>query len=180
MEVRIARLEKAGREGIAEWRSYRDQVPDGLAGFGEGLKALTHHATSLETLITPALDDVISLAADHTHPLRSALHAAAISIGFSADEAQWMFDEMKQIGFKPVALVCADGFPDFVALLDGISTGESGLLLAGFVRMTGDPDTDQRIEKLVLRLRAAGVTASVFLARIVVVTAHFAVSHHRR
>lgn len=95
-----------------------------------------------------------------------------------APPARWSFEELALIAYRPVHIVCADGFEDFLALLDGISIGEAGLTLAGFVRFTGGPDTDRRLEKLIIRLRTAGVTASVFLALVIILTAHLVATEH--
>lgn len=180
-EMRIARLDKADRDVPAEWRSNRERVPTAVSGFCVAMKILSEHANTLQPLITPALDDVVALAADDGHPLRQMLHEVALSLGFSSEEAGWLFDELKAIHYRPVKLVCKGGFEDLVTLLSGVSMGEGGLLLAGFLRLTGDPDVDERLEKLVIRLRENGVTASIFMALTIILVAHaVAVQHASR
>lgn len=178
-EVRLAQLKSASRAGAAKWQAYRSSLGDAIAGFQAGLAALTEQAVTLRPLITPALDGVIALAADDEHPLRIAIHETARSFGVSDDEIEWAFGELAGIDFQPVRLVCADGFEDLRALLDSLSCGELGLLQAGFARFTGATEIDQRIERLIGRLRAQDVTASLLLALIIVVTAHF-VDMHRQ
>lgn len=68
----------------------------------------------------------------------------AVSLGFSAEEAGWLFKELEAIKYRPVQLLCADGFEDLDALLSGISVGEGGLLLAGFARFTDNRDHGSR------------------------------------
>ena len=171
-EALLARLRKAERSSAAAWAANRARVPDAVKGFSEALKTLSEQASSLQGLISPALDEVMGLAADGGHPLRTMLHETALSLGFSNDEAEWLFAELKAIGFRPVELVCANGFDDFEILLACISAGENGLLLAGFPRFTGDPETDERLENLVIRLLDKGVTASIFLALTIFLTAY--------
>ncbi len=142
-----------------------------LPGFADAVWVLAAQADILRPLITPALDDVLCLAADERHPLRTVLSHGARAFGFSSQETAWLFDELDGIRFRPVSLVCAGGFEDLQALLAGISVGEAGLLAAGFVRLTGDPVTDERLEKLVRRLSDKGVTASLFLVLVIVVAA---------
>jgi hypothetical protein len=176
-EARVARLEKAGRVDVEDWRSHRDRIHEAVRSFSAGVRVLGDHAEALRAIISPALDDVIALAADEAHPLRRAIHAAAKSFGFSSEEAGWLFGELGKIGYRPVQLLCANGYEDLAALLAGTSTGERGLLMAGFVRFTEDPATDERLRALVIRLREKGVTASIFLALAVILTAHFVASH---
>jgi len=171
-EVRIARLAQAERESAAEWRANSERLPEAMAGFSSALRQLSEHARSLQPLIAPALDKVIVLTADEEHPLRRMIHETALSAGFSSEEADWLFGELKAADYQPVRLVCANGFEDLMTLLSCISVGESGLLVAGFARFTGDSDLDARLEKLVIRLREKGVTASLFLALAIVLSAH--------
>lgn len=104
----------------------------------------------------------------------------ALSLGFTREEASWLFKELAAIQYRPVQLVCADGFEDLAALLAGISVGEGGLLLAGFARFTEDPEVDKRLEKIIIRLREAGVTASVFVVIVILITAHAVATHPAR
>lgn len=171
-EVRVARLEKAERSGAAQWRSHREMVSKAVGAVSTAVKMLSEHASALRPLITPALDDLIVLAVADRHPLRKTLHEIALSLGFAADEVAWLFHEFKSIDYKLVQFVCVEGFEDLEALLTGISIGEGGLLLAGFVRFTGDEETDQRLERIIIRLRERGVTASLFLALVIIITAH--------
>lgn len=171
-EARLALLERSGRESAEDWRSHHRQLPEALAAFGDTVTLLAEHARELRPLITPALDDVIALAADEEHPLRKTLHEVAISLGFSGEETKWLFGELEALGYRPTGVLCGDGFEDLVTLLDGISVGQNGILAAGFARFTGDPSTDERLEKLVVRLRNRGATASIFLVIVIVVTAH--------
>jgi hypothetical protein len=103
---------------------------------------------------------------------------AAMSLGFSSEEAGWLLDELKAINYRPVRLVCSGGFEDLVTMLSGVSVGEGGLLLAGFLRFTGDPYTDERLQKLIIRLREHGVTANIFLVLTIVLVAHAVTIHH--
>lgn len=171
-EVRISLLIEAGRTEADDWQSHRDRVPDAVSAIGAAVKMLSEDAHALRPLITPALDEVIALASDAGHPLHKMLEDKALELGFTRKEAAWLFNELEAIDYRPVQLICASGFEDLAALLAGISVGEGGLLLAGFVRFTGDPDTDQRLEQLVVRLRKRGVTASVFLVLVIVLTAN--------
>jgi hypothetical protein len=171
-EARLAILEASDRAIHVEWRSKRKHFPDAVKGFSDALKLLSEHAKVLQPLIVPALDDVIALAADDGHPLHMRLSESALSLGYSRNEADWFFNELGAIEYRPVNLVCANGFEDFVALLSSISLGEAGLLLAGFARFTGDPGNDERLEKLIIRLREKDVTPSIFLALTIVITAH--------
>lgn len=173
-EVRVARLKQAQRTSAAEWRLPAERMAEAIRGFSAGVKALATAANELRPLITPALDDAIALAADESHPLSRLLHEAAVSLGFSTAEVGWLFGELEAIAYRPVHIVCAGGFEDLLALLAAASAGEIGLTVAGFVRFTGDPALDRRLEGLVVRLRKAGVTASVFLALVIILTAHFA------
>lgn len=177
-EVRLARLRNANRPGASQWGLRGDRVVEAISSFGAAVKALSALAGELRPLITPALDDVIALAADEGHLLSRGFHQTAVSLGYTTAEVGWLFEELALIAYRPVHIVCADGFEDFLALLDGISIGEAGLTLAGFVRFTGDPDTDRRLEKLIIRLRTAGVTASVFLALVIILTAHLVATEH--
>ncbi|KVM94755.1 hypothetical protein [Burkholderia stagnalis] len=176
-EARVARLERAGGDVGDAWRSNRERIADALSGFCAALDILSAHVVRLQPLLTPALDDVIALAADGAHPLHAMLQQAAFSIGFSGDEVGWLFDELKAIGYRPVELLCADGFEDLTTLLAGVSGGEGGLLLTGFVRHTGDAAVDKRLEKIVTRFREKRVTANIFLILAVVLVAHAVVLH---
>lgn len=171
-EARVALLAKAEHASAEEWRVSRDRLGDAVQGFTAGLAALAELAATLRPLLTPALDDVLGLAADERHPLRTTLRETALSLGFSGEEAGWLFTELGAVGFRPVALLGAGGFEDLETLLACISAGESGLLLAGFARLTGDPEVDERLEKVVVRLREKGLTASFFLVLAVVLAAH--------
>jgi hypothetical protein len=177
-EVRIARLQNADRDVPDEWRSTRERLPQAVEGFCEAVKILSEHATRLQSVITPELDDVIALAADEGHPLRSMLREAAVSLGFSNEEAGWLLDELKVIKYRPVKLICNDSFDDLMTLLSGVSVGEGGLLLAGFMRFTGDPYVDERLENLIIRVREQGVTANIFLVLTIVLVAHAVAMHH--
>lgn len=148
-----------------------DDASAALGGLAGAVRHLAAQAAALQPLITPALDDVLALAADEGHPLRAVLAHGARAFGFSSQEMGWLFDELAAVGFRPVGLVCAGGFEDLEALLAGISVGESGPVVAGFARFTGDPATDERLGKLVLRLGEKGVTASLFLALVIVLAA---------
>lgn len=178
-EVRVNRLKSASRAGAAKWQSFRAGLPEAIAAFNAGVQALSELAQTLRPLINPALDNVMALAADEDHPLHRALHQTGKSFGLADDEIEWALDELAAIDYKPVHLVCTDGFEDIVALLNGVSAGELGLLLAGFIRFTGDIETDARLQKIVARLRSAGVTASVLLVLFIVATAHFVATYGR-
>jgi len=178
-EVRVARLTTANRFGAAKWQTHRDGLAEAIRAFVAGVHALADLAQTLRPLINLGLDDVIALAADEDHPLSQALRETGKSAGLSDDEIEWLFEELSVIDYRPIRLVCADGFEDLIALLDGVSGGELGLLVAGFLRFTGDPETDRRIEKLVIRLRSAGVTASILLALVIVASAHFVATSGR-
>jgi hypothetical protein len=143
-----------------------------MVGFSAAITQLSEHARALRPLIAPELDEVMALAAEKGHPLRGMIHETALSAGFSAEEADWVLGELEAAEYRPVQLVCGNGFEDLMTLLSGISVGESGLLVAGFPRFTGDPDLDERLEKIVVRLREKGVTASLFLALAIVLSAH--------
>lgn len=169
-EVRVALLDQAGRSSAA-WQAHRAAVPNAVAGFGAALATLSEQAHALQPLITPALDDVIALVGEKGHPLRAMLNEAGASLGFSSEETDWLLEELQRIEYRPVRLVCADGFKDLETLLSGISVGENGLLVAGFVRFTGDEETDARLEAIVIRLREARVTASMFLIVAIVLIA---------
>lgn len=169
--VQCAHQDQAEEDGAGEPAAEGLSGALPLSGFADAVRVLAAQAETLRPLITPALDDVLALAADERHPLRALLSQGSRAFGFSSQEAGWLFDELEAVQFRPVALVCADGFEDLQALLAAISVGESGLLVAGFVRFTGDPATDERLEKLVLRLRDRGVTPSLFLALMIVLAA---------
>lgn len=176
-EVRLARLENAERGDIAQWRSKRSEIAGAVTDFEEAIKLLAEHVGAVRPLITTELDEVVRLARDD-HPLRRNLYDAASSMGFSADEAQWLFQQLEALDYAPVKALCGNGPEDLTALLSGSSAGENGLLMAGFVRFTGDVEVDGRLQSLVLRLSAAGATASVFLALVIVVAAnHVAMSN---
>ena len=170
-EVRVALLQEAGRDAD-DWKSHRDRVPDAVSAFNQAIKMLSDHAESLRSTITPQLDDTIAFTASEDHPLRKLIVEKSITMGFTREEADWMFKELAAIKYRPVQLLCADGFDDLTALLAGISVGEGGLLLAGFPRFTQDPDVDKRLEKIIIRFREHGVTASVFLVIVIVIAAH--------
>lgn len=172
-EERVARLVNADRSSATEWRLRDDRLVEAIGAFSAGVKSLRAATLELRPLITPALDDVIALAADEAHPLSQVLHATAISLGFTTAEVGWLFEELKNIDYRPVHVVCTDGFEDLLALLDGTSQGEIGLLIAGFGRFTGDPAIDERLEKLIVRLRRSNVTANIYLALVIIQTAHF-------
>jgi hypothetical protein len=167
--VQCAHQDQANEAGAGQPAA--EGLAGALPGFADAVRVLAAQAESLRPLITPAFDDVLALAADERHPLRALLSQGSRAFGFSSQEAGWLFDELAAVQFRPVALVCADGFEDLQALLAAISVGESGLLVAGFVRFTGDPATDERLEKLVLRLRDRSVTPSLFLALMIVLAA---------
>jgi hypothetical protein len=173
-EARIARLERADRLEATGWRSNRDQVPEAIAGFGDAVRSLEQRVEALRPMFRSELDEVIGLAADETHALRQFIRSAALTIGFSGDEAEWLFSELKGIQFRPLQLLPGDPADDLLTLLNSLSAGENGLLFAGFPRLTGDTDNDARLEKIIVRLRDKGVTASVFLAIAIVLTAHAA------
>lgn len=171
-EVRVALLTEAGRTDEDKWHSYRDSIPDAISSMNAAVKRLSTSAEALKSLISPQLDDVLALAAKETHPLYKMLQERAVALGFTQKEAAWLLGELQSIKYQAVQRVCADGFDDFTALLAGISIGEAGLLVAGFVRFTGDPAIDKRIESIVIRLREQGVTASIFIAVVIVWVAH--------
>jgi hypothetical protein len=171
-EVRISLLREAGRAGASDWQSHRERVPEAVSAIGAAVKILSDRAHACKSLISPQLDDVIALASAADHPLQKMILETGLSLGFTPEELDWLFGELAAIKYRPVQLLCADGFQDLTALLAGISVGEGGLLLAGFVRFTDDPEIDTRLEKIVIRLREQGVTASVFLALVIVITAH--------
>jgi hypothetical protein len=177
-EVRIARLEQANRAGAAEWRSHRDLLPEGITAFRSFVLDLSEMAKALQPLINPSLDRVICLVVERNHPLRTTLQEAGKALGFGTDEVDWMFEQLAAIDYQPVQIVCADGFADLLALLESASSGELGLLLAGFPRFTGDVPIDQRVEKLVIRLSKAKATPSIFMALVIVLTAHFVATLH--
>ncbi len=171
-EARIARLERAERLEASGWRSHREQVPQAIAGFADAMRALERQVDALRPIVRAELDDVIGLAADETHALRQFIRSTALTIGFSGDETEWFFGEMKGVQFRPMALLPGDPADDLLTLLASLSAGENGLLFAGFPRLTGDADNDAKLEKIVVRLRDKGVTASVFFAIAIVLTAH--------
>ena len=171
-EVRVSLLQEAGHADEGDWRLHRERVPEAVSAFSTAVKMLSDEAQALSPLISPQLDDVIALAASQEHPLHKMILDRAVSLGFTQMEANWLFKELEAVKYRPVGLACADGFEDLAALLAGISVGEGGLLLAGFVRFTGDPEIDKRLERIVVRLRDQGVTASVFLVLVIVITAH--------
>lgn len=171
-EARLARLEKANRAIIAEWRSNRQYIPAAIHAFNTALLLLAEQASVLQPLLTPALDNVIALAATESHPLRQLLQLNAIALGFTLEEVEWLFGELNAIKYRPVALVCADDFDNLRALIAGVSVGETGLLLAGFARFTGKAAIDERLTKVILRLRERGATASIFLVLLIIFVAH--------
>ena len=179
-EVRVSLLQEAGRAGASDWQSHRERVPDAVGAIGAAVKTLSDHAHGFKSLISPQLDDVIALASAEDHPLHRMILDRAVSLGFTREEAGWMFNELAAIKYRPVQLLCADGFEDLAALLAGISVGEGGLLIAGFTRFTDDPETDKRLEKIIIRLREQGVTASVFLVLVIVIAAHAVASHAQK
>lgn len=164
--------EASDRSIAVEWRSNREHFPDAVKGFSDALKMLSEHAKLLQPVIVPALDDVIALGADDGHPLHMRLSESALSLGYSRDEADWFFSELRRIEYRPVRFVCANGVEDLTVLLSSMSLGEAGVLLAGFARFTGDPSNDDRLAKLIIRLREKDVTASIFLALTIIITAH--------
>jgi hypothetical protein len=176
-EARLAILQEGGRLKGESSQGLRHRVPDGMTAFGGAMRRLAEHAHELRPLITPALDDVIALAADASHPLRRLLHDSALALGFSSKEAAWLFKELDAVKFRPVHLICAGGFEDLEALLAGISVGGVGPLHAGFVRFTGDSAADARLTEVVVRLRDHGVTANVFLALAILLVAHAVAMH---
>lgn len=171
-EVRVSLLTEAGRADEDKWQSYRDRIPDAISSMNTAVKRLAENAQALKPLISPLLDEVLALAAKETHPLYIMLREKFIALGLSQKEADWLLGELQPIKYQIVQHVCTGGIDDLLALLAGISVGEAGLLVGGFVRFTGDPQTDERIESIVIRLREQGVTANIFLAVIVVWIAH--------
>jgi hypothetical protein len=176
-EASIALLAEAKPARADEWKSNPEALADAAKGFSEALSRLSGQVAALRPLISPELDEVMRLAADSGHPLRALLRESALSLGFSSEEAGWLFAELDAIGFRPVKLVCAGGSDDLEALLSCISAGENGLLQAGFPRFTGDPDVDERLANIVIRLRDQGVTASLFLVLTIVVAAYAVAAH---
>jgi hypothetical protein len=179
-EVRVSLLQEAGRAGASDWQSHRERVPDAVGALGTAMKTLSDHAHGFKSLISPKLDEVIALASAENHPLHQMILDRAVSLGFTREEAGWLFSELEAIKYRPVQLLCADGFDDLAALIASISVGEGGLLLAGFARFTDDPEIDKRLEKIIIRLREQGVTASIFLVLVIVITAHAVASHSQK
>ncbi|WP_437801250.1 hypothetical protein [Sorangium sp. So ce693] len=177
-EVHAARFDGASGDEAVSWRSQRDALPQGIAALIAAIGELSALARMLRPIVTPALDDIIALAADRDHPLRDVLYELGRTLGFADLEIDWVFKELASIDWRPVHLVCADGFDDLLALLEAVSVGELGLLVAGFVRRTGDPQIDERVEKLIIRLRSVNVTASIFLPLVIVATAHVVATQH--
>jgi hypothetical protein len=171
-EVRVARLRKAERIEAAEWRTDGTRFAGAIGAFAAAITGLSKAAKSVQPLITPALDNVLVLAADVQHPLRQTLHQSLSGVGIADDEIAWLFGELSKVNFRPVNLVCTDGFDDLLVMIEAVSVGEAGLLAAGFPRLTGDPGIDERVKNLVLRLRRAGLTANFFLGLVIVIAAH--------
>jgi hypothetical protein len=171
-EVRVMLLTEAGRADEDKWQSYRDRIPDAINSMNTAVKLLSANAQALKPLISSQLDDVLALAAKETHPLHTMLRERFIALGLSQKEADWLHGELQSIKYQIVQYVCADGIDDLLALLAGISVGEAGLSVAGFVRFTGDPKTDERIESVVIRLREQSITANILLVLIIVWIAH--------
>lgn len=176
-EVRVLLLTEAGRADEDKWQSYRERIPDAISSMNAAVKLLSANAQALKPLISPQLDEVLALAAKENHPLYKMLQERAVALGFTQKETAWLLGELQSMKYQAVQRVCADGFDDLTALLAGISIGEAGLLMAGFVRFTGDPGIDKRIESIVIRLREQGVTASIFIAVVIVWVAHVVAQH---
>lgn len=171
-EANVALLTKAKPDRTGEWKPDPEALAEAAKGLSEALSLLSSQAAALRPLLSPELDEVIGLAADGGHPLRALLHESALSLGFSSEEAGWLFAELDAIGFRPMKLVCADGSDGLETLLSCISAGENGLLQAGFPRFIGEPEVDERLASLIIRLRDQGVTASLFLVLTIVVAAN--------
>lgn len=170
-EARIALLQGAERIDASDWSGDRQRLPQALAGFAEVVNRLSRETEALRPVIGKDLDSVLTLAAGEKHPLRDVIRETSVSMGFSAEEVEWQLKELEAVQFSIADLLDAD---DLQTILSSVSLGENGLLMAGFVRFTGDEKNDERLERIIIRLREKGVTASIFLVFVVVLTAYAA------
>lgn len=171
-EVRESWFKAAATESaITQMLEEKQANSDALQAFSSALVALRMLLTQLRPILTPELDNVVAVCKDETHLLGKELRASAAYFGFSKNEVAWLFDELAQVGYRPIQHLGANTFESCIALIDASAVGELGVANCGFPHTTGDYAADSRVAEVVGCLRAKGLTPNVYLVLLVAVSA---------
>lgn len=178
--ARLHRLSIAGRpiEPLNETITSGTELPQALLSFASAAEKIREALTHLQPVLHPDLDNLLALHQNDGHPLREGLQRQAAGWNFAPEELNWCFGEYAATGNQPLQTMMGDEFEDLLAITHGASTGEHGILQCGFMRLTGNAEMDERIERVVLRCREAGMTASLYHLIPVVLTASHVADYH--
>jgi hypothetical protein len=157
-------LHAAGRLDAAELGKFAEvDVPAARRAFTQMLAHLGDTLDHVRPVLVPELEAIIELHGQDGHALQAGLDAAAEACGFSEAEAAWLKGECQSVNWRLITLLMEDDPENLEAMLKGASvTADLGVEHFGFLRLTGEAAVDERIQKIIGRCRAAGVTASLY------------------
>jgi hypothetical protein len=161
---RLTLLHGAGRLNATELGRFAEvDVPTARRAFTQMLAHLGETLDHLRPVLVPELEAIVQLHGQDGHPLQAGLEAGAEACGFSEHEVAWLKGECQSVDWRLMTLLMEDDPENLDAILKGASIpADLGVGQFGFLRLTGDPAVDERIQKIVARCRAAGVTASLY------------------
>lgn len=129
----------------------------------DGLALLQQVINQLGPLWSSHLDDYLAQAAS-SPDFQKKLKQRLSDYGLSDLELRWLFNELKTSDFRLVDLLVNGNADNLKVFFTHVGRGEHGLANAGFMKFTGDADSDARVTELIKRCRGKGVTACSLLA----------------
>jgi hypothetical protein len=162
--TRLNLLHGAGRLDAAELGKFAEvDVPAARRAFTQMLAHLGETLDHVRPVLVPELEAIVELHGQDGHPLQAGLEAVAEACGFSEHEVAWLKGECQSVNWRLITLLMEDDPENLEAMLKGASvSADLGVEHFGFLRLTGDAAVDERIQKIIGRCRAAGVTASLY------------------